>query len=271
MQPERHLRDHAQRAERSGHQLGQVVARDVLHHLAAALGNRAIGQHHRHADDQVAQAAIPQPQRAAIIRRENSAHRRLLRPQRIERDVLAMLRRARAASSPRCAGLDRHRQVRPAMLEHALQPRCSQHQVREHRIAPAALRPCAAISIANSCPTTGAHHGRYLLSSRRQRDCKPFFAAGALHARKGRNQRLDIDYADGHLEILRHAGLSPADEAYTARSSRRTAWAAETPCPGSQCSPDRTRSARAASSPGPARRTCCPSLAASLRPRRARP
>ena len=73
VQPHGQLDDQPERPERAGEQLGEVVARDVLDHLAAALRERAVGQRHAHADDQVAQAAVAGAQRAGVGRGHHAA------------------------------------------------------------------------------------------------------------------------------------------------------------------------------------------------------
>ncbi len=72
--------DDSQRAKRAGHELGQVIASDVLHHFASAGGNRAVGQNHGDADDEVANAAVAQTQRAAVIGRDDAADGRAVGP-----------------------------------------------------------------------------------------------------------------------------------------------------------------------------------------------
>ena len=53
-----HLQDGAERPVGAREKLGQVVARHVLDHLAAAAGERAVGKGHRHAEHQVAWRAV---------------------------------------------------------------------------------------------------------------------------------------------------------------------------------------------------------------------
>ena len=76
MQPHGDAEDHAEGAERAREQLRQVIARDVLDHLAARLGDRAVGQRHRHADDQVARRPVAVAQRARVAGRDDAADRR---------------------------------------------------------------------------------------------------------------------------------------------------------------------------------------------------
>ena len=63
MQPEHRLHDQPQRPERAGEQLAQVVARDVLDHLAAGAGHRAVGADHGDPDQQVPWRPVAQPPR----------------------------------------------------------------------------------------------------------------------------------------------------------------------------------------------------------------
>ena len=64
MQTERRLGDQAERAVGAGEQLAEVVAGDVLHDLAAGLGDGAVGPDHGDADEQVARRAVAEAQRA---------------------------------------------------------------------------------------------------------------------------------------------------------------------------------------------------------------
>ena len=51
MEAENSLRDDSQRSQRPRSQFGQIVTGDILHHLAATLGQRSIGQRECDADD----------------------------------------------------------------------------------------------------------------------------------------------------------------------------------------------------------------------------
>ncbi len=73
MQPEVGASDNAQRAQRSSDQFRQIVPCDIFYHFAAARSQRAVRQRNRHTDDQIAQRAKPNTQRAAVIRRKDSA------------------------------------------------------------------------------------------------------------------------------------------------------------------------------------------------------
>ena len=64
MQAERGFGYQAERAVGPGVQLAEVVARNVLHDLAAGLGDGAVGPDHGDADQQVAGAAVAEPERA---------------------------------------------------------------------------------------------------------------------------------------------------------------------------------------------------------------
>ena len=90
------LDDHAQRAERAGEELRQIVAGDVLHHPAAAAHERAVGGDDAHADQPVAHLAVAEAQRAAAIGGDQAADGHLAAARRIERQPLAGRRRARA-------------------------------------------------------------------------------------------------------------------------------------------------------------------------------
>ena len=105
MQAHRHLDDRAERAERAREQLGEVIARHVLDHLAAALRERAVGERDAHADHEVAHAAVAAAQRARVAAGHDAAERGAV-VRGVEREHLALLgerrlRLARAARRPR--------------------------------------------------------------------------------------------------------------------------------------------------------------------------
>ena len=85
--------DQPERPVGAGEQLGEVVARDVLDHLAAGLGERAVRERERDADDQVAHAAVAVAQRAGVAGRDHAADGR-----RVARRPAAG--RARASGPP---------------------------------------------------------------------------------------------------------------------------------------------------------------------------
>ena len=73
MQAEVDFGDDAQSAEAAGHELVQIVAGDIFHDLAAGLCDRAVGKDQGHADDEIAQAAVLQSQRAAVVGGDDTA------------------------------------------------------------------------------------------------------------------------------------------------------------------------------------------------------
>ena len=119
VQAENRLGDDSQGAQRSRRQLGQVIAGDVFHHLAAALGERAIRQSQGDPDDQVAQRAETDPERAAVIRGQNPSYGCFLGPKRIERQSLAVLRQSLLQLPQRATGFDGGRHVAPRMFHDA--------------------------------------------------------------------------------------------------------------------------------------------------------
>ena len=98
---ERRADDRGEAAERSGHQLRQVVAGDVLHDLAAGLRQHAVGRRQLDADHEIARRAVAVAQRTAVVGREQAADGRPIRERRIERQPLSEARRA--PRSPRAA------------------------------------------------------------------------------------------------------------------------------------------------------------------------
>src|SRR3954468_21730838 len=72
MEAEGRRGDEPERAERAAGDLGQIEAGDVLHHLAAALGDGAVGADDRDADDQVAHGSIAGAARAEVPGRDDA-------------------------------------------------------------------------------------------------------------------------------------------------------------------------------------------------------
>src|SRR6266568_3629424 len=115
--------DNAERAKSSCDELREVVTCDVLHDLAAAAGERAVWQGNGNADDEVAQRAEAQSERAAVVRGEHTADGGFFRPQRIKRQPLAMLRQSLLQSSNAAARFDSYREIRPGVFNDGAQPR----------------------------------------------------------------------------------------------------------------------------------------------------
>src|SRR5882762_11368264 len=65
--------DYSERSEGARNQFRQIVARDIFYHFAAAAGERSIRKSDGNADDEVAERAEAQPQRAAVVGGENAA------------------------------------------------------------------------------------------------------------------------------------------------------------------------------------------------------
>ena len=139
VQPQHHLGEHGERAVGAVQQLGQVVAGHVLDHVAAAAGHRAVGQHQRHADHQVAQRAVHQ--RARARRRRWRAGRRRWRPSATRAASSATCCPCGASSScsvaQRRAGAHRHRHVAGVVRDHAGQRRWCRARRRPAPSAPA--------------------------------------------------------------------------------------------------------------------------------------
>src|SRR5437773_10860881 len=102
-------------AVRADEELRQVVARDVLHHLAAALHDRALGGHDRDTDEQIARRPVEVPPRPRGVRREHATDRCPLGIGGIERGPPAAAGERRLEPPHPHAGLDRDRQV-PRLL-----------------------------------------------------------------------------------------------------------------------------------------------------------
>ncbi len=119
MQAEARPPDQRQPPARAAHQAREVVAGDVLHDLSARARDRPVGEHERHAEDQVARRAEAVPQRAGDVGREQRADGRVTR--RIQREPLAAPRQLVAKRREPHAGLDRAGEVAGVVLEDAIE------------------------------------------------------------------------------------------------------------------------------------------------------
>jgi hypothetical protein len=123
VQPHGDAADQPERAERAGEQLAEVVAGDVLDHLAAGARDRAVGQDDRDADHEVAHAAVAVAQRPRVVGGDDAADRRRVAgaERRVEREHLPLGRERRLCLQQRHAGLEDRREVADVVLEDARQ------------------------------------------------------------------------------------------------------------------------------------------------------
>ena len=143
METEDDLGDHAQGAERAAEQLGQVVAGDVLDHLAAGPGHGPVGQDHGDADDQVAHGAVAQPPRPRGVGRHHPAEGG---PGlgRVEGQPLAGRGQGGLEIGQAHARLGPHDQVAGGVLQHLVQAFGGDEQVGPlGRVAQPELAPAA--------------------------------------------------------------------------------------------------------------------------------
>ena len=148
----RRLRDHAERAERADEELRQIVARHVLHDLAAAAHDGAVGHHHREADEEVAGGAVEMSARARGVAREDAADRRPVGPGRVEREPLSALAELALERAEGTARLHRRGEIARLVLDepaHALHPQHEAEAIR--RPADAELGAPARRSHGNPC------------------------------------------------------------------------------------------------------------------------
>jgi hypothetical protein len=119
VQPDGDADDQPQRPERPREQLGEVVARDVLDHLAARAGERPVRQRDRRADDEVAHAPVAVAQRAGVAGRDHAADRgRRAVPERgVDREHLPVLGERGLRLGQRHAGLQHRGEVAHVVLE----------------------------------------------------------------------------------------------------------------------------------------------------------
>ena len=82
MQAKAGARDQGEAALGTADEAREVVARDVLDDLATGVCDRPVGEHERHAEDEVARRAEAVPQRARDVAGEERADGRI--PRRVE-------------------------------------------------------------------------------------------------------------------------------------------------------------------------------------------
>ena len=146
MQPECCFCDDAERAERSGEQLGQVVACDVLHYFAAGARDGAIGEHNVHAEHEVAEAAVAHTEQAGVVDAENAADCCLVGEEGIECDALVLFRKLRLHVRPSRACADGGGKVLPGVLAYAAQVCGGDRLVGDDCVAPYCLGVASARS-----------------------------------------------------------------------------------------------------------------------------
>ena len=114
---ERQLRDDAERAERTGEQLAEIVAGDVLHDAAAAFERHAAAIDGVDADHVVANRAVAVAPRAAPIRGHDAADRRFARARHIDRQLLPFGGERRGEVGHPHAGFDEDRHVARRVID----------------------------------------------------------------------------------------------------------------------------------------------------------
>ena len=108
---ERELRDDAERAERAGEQLAEVVAGDVLHDAAAAFERDAAAIDGVDADHVVADRAVAVAARAVPVRGHHAAERGFAGARHVDRQMLAFGGERRGEIGHPHAGFDEDRHV----------------------------------------------------------------------------------------------------------------------------------------------------------------
>ena len=144
--PELHgrLDDHSERPEGADEELGQVVAGDVLDHLAAALDERARRRDHGHADEEIAARSVEVTPRTGRIARENAAERRFVGMRWVEREPLAAPAELALERAQGHARLNGRGQIARLVLEKPVQPLQREHEAQAlGRGADAHLGPAA--------------------------------------------------------------------------------------------------------------------------------
>ena len=140
---QRHVEQHAERAEAAGVRACQVVARDVLHHLTAEAQHPAVTREHAHAEHVVAQRSGPGARRTGESAGDRAADRGRAAPGgRFERQALAASREQRLDVAQRRAGPCREHELARVVGDDAAVPgdleRLAVDRSAEERLAVAA-------------------------------------------------------------------------------------------------------------------------------------
>ena len=120
VQAEARAGDQREPSLRAADEACEVVARDVLHHLAAGVGDRAVGEHERDAEDEIAGRPEAVSQRPGEVPCEQRPDGRVAG--RIEREALAVLAEGFLQGGEPHARLDGARQVAGFVLEDPVEP-----------------------------------------------------------------------------------------------------------------------------------------------------
>src|SRR5439155_16383402 len=115
MQAQREPLDAAEAPSRAAEELAEVVARDVLHDLAARVRARAVREQYRDAEHEVAHRSEAMTQRAGEIVDETIGDRRVTGW--VERQALPVLRERPLQSGQQNPALDDARQVARLVLD----------------------------------------------------------------------------------------------------------------------------------------------------------
>ena len=167
---ERDPRDQPEPAARAGEELAEVVAGDVLHHLAARARDRAVGEHDGDADHEVAHRAEAMPQRPGEVARQAGSERRVAR--RVEREHLPVPGRAAPAAPTAASPPRRSRSGRPA-------------RARGRRLSAAVERmtspPSRSIeTVPPAASTSAASLERLRLDAAQRRSARPARSSGCI-------------------------------------------------------------------------------------------
>ena len=118
-----HLGDDPESAEAADLELGQIVARDVLDHLAARLHQPTVAGRDRAPEEVIAHRAEAVAQRACRRTRHDGAEGPFRTARRIEREPHALVRELPTKGLERGARLDRRDQIGRAHREDLVQAR----------------------------------------------------------------------------------------------------------------------------------------------------
>ncbi len=125
--------DHRQRAQGSAEHLWKVETRHILDHLAAAPGNRSVGENQGDPDQEISHASKLGPTRAKSVGGNDSAKGGELRTRRIERQPLVVLRHGRLQLRQGHPRFDGNHQVAGGVLDQLRQAVGVDHRIQRLR------------------------------------------------------------------------------------------------------------------------------------------
>ena len=203
-QLERRLHHDAERAVGADEQLGQIVARHVLHDLAAPAHDAAVGRDDGDADEEIAHGAVQMTSRAGRVGGDEPADGGALGLGRIEREPLPACAQRRLQRLQRQTGLRRHREIAGLVLDEAIEPLEREHDPDARGRRPDRRRGAAAPRGHRHLGRGGLlHDGADLADGARQHD--DVGRAPFHDERREVDAREDVRRADGGAKLVEQA------------------------------------------------------------------